>query len=1377
MTSSPNQIKTPVIETEIETERPPLPADPAPHAAPPAPLNETSGAAVSSRKPDAGHTGQTRFTHATLGHLGTLCWRLALGLYFVLALLILTLRYAVLPHIEDYRGDIERALSSSLHLPVAIARIDAHWQGLLPYLSLHGLQVHDREGRAALGFDNIEAELSWTSLLYFEPRFYRLEIIAPSLDIRRDRTGRFFVAGLPLDTESSTDTAFSDWLLAQRRIVIRDARITWHDEQRGAPPLELQHLHFLLQNNGRRHRFGLTAEPPRALAARLDVRGDFKGDDLSRLAEWSGQAYADLDYADLAVWRQWLDYPIELPQGSGALRLWLGVARGQPTEITADIALHHVQMRLGKGLPLLDLPALTGRLSATHTAQGYRLNAQRLALQTQDGIDFAPTDFHFEWNESADRRTANGMFNANQLDFDALARLASHLPFDAATRKQLVDYAPRGHLLDLKTHWKGPLNAQGELHPAEYGIAARFQGLGVNAQGALPGFSGLSGSVTGDEQGGVFHLDSPQATLALPTVFAEPRIELGTFKAQARWKAQQETIDVRLEQASFENQDAAGMARGRYVYHLSDHGEASTPGEIDLDARLTRGHGGAVWRYIPLAVGQGVRDWLKTAIIGGSSHDTTLRLKGDLRQFPFDDGSGIFSVKGRFQDATLRYADSWPAIEHINGALEFTGNRMLIQADSGTLYGVRLSQVEATIHDLRPEVTPLHIHGKASGPTTDFLRFIEASPVGTSIDHFTAEMSAQGQGTLELKLMLPLPHLDKSVIEGSYQFAGNRLKVDADLPPLGDVQGRLRFTGDALQADRVRATLLGMPMTLDLKTQAGALAVNAEGQLAIDDLRQQMPHPILNQLSGSARWRGTVLARKKTAEVTLESSLVGIRSTLPEPFNKNPNEVLALHFERKSLPSATATPSTSSTSSTPPTAAPTRDQIDFSLGALAAARLIRRMDAQSGTALAERGALAIGEPLVMPEKGGLLAVNLKKINVDLWRSLLARPAGEPGAENHASALPLPLNVVTLKTQELEAFGHQLRELDARASLSREGAWHASLKSRDVTGELFWKGQGSGRLGARLKQLIIHQATPHVGDTPTPPPPPNTSTTTTRPEDLPGLDIEVDQFTVRDKALGKLKLTADNHAGRWEARLDIDNEDGNLSGSGRWQPRATQADTQLKFLLTAKSIEKLLSRLGYADAVKRGKATLEGQVSWNGAPFAIDYPSLGGQFRVDAENGQFNKLEPGVGRLLGVLSLQSLPRRITLDFRDVFSQGFAFDSINGNLSMNKGVIETRDLQISGPAAKVLMSGSASVPQETQNLKVRVQPAIGESLAVGAMIAHPAAGALAWLAQKVLRDPLDQAFAYDYSVTGSWADPKVEKLSAPAPQPASPVEKKN
>lgn len=1332
--------------------------------------------------------------------------RLTVLLYFVLALLILGLRYAVLPHIEDYRTNIERAVSSSLGLPVTVARIDAHWQSWLPYMALHQLEVHDREGRPALVFDNVEAELSWSSLFYLEPRFYRLEILSPSLDIRRDASGHFFIAGLPLATQTKADTTFADWLLAQRRIIIRNANIVWHDDQRGAPALALKHMDFQLQNNGHRHRFGLTAEPPREFASRLDIRGDFKGSDLNRLEDWAGLAYADLDYADLAVWQQWIDYPIELHRGSGALRFWLEVTQGKSTQATADIALHDVQMRLGKALPLIDLPTLTGRLSGARTGAGYRLDGKRLSLQTHDSIAFAPTDFHFEWNGTgaSGHTGASGIFNASTLDFDALARLAAHLPFDAATRKQLVDYAPRGYLLDLKTHWKGSYNAQGELHPEQYGIETRFQELGINAQGALPGFTGLSGRVTGNEQGGVFQLDSQQAALELPAVFAEARIELGSLKAQAQWKSRQNAIEVQLEKATFENHDAAGMASGTYLYHLSDQGEASTPGEINLDARLTRGQGSAVWRYIPLVVGQDVRDWLRDSIIGGSSHNTTLQLKGDLRHFPFADGSspGIFSVKGDFQDATLRYAQSWPAIENISGSLDFTGNRMLIKAHSATIYGVRLTQVEAGIDDLSQAVTPLHIRGRATGPTADFLRFVEASPVGESIGHFTEDMSAQGNGTLDLKLLLPLPGLDKSVIEGNYQFTRNRLKVDADLPPLDDVQGRLRFTGEALQAEQIHATLMGMPISVDVKTVGGgAVAVNVDGTFNPVDVRKQMASSsLLDRLSGSTSWHGKILARKKNAEVVVESSLVGLTSALPEPFTKNAGDVMPLRFERKSL-----NPNASHNASI---ATSTRDQIDLSLGDRAAARFVRRHESDpnlnpnsnsnSNTPpVLERGIIAIGDPLALPDKGVLLALNMKKLDVDAWRGVLAHspnpanegksPASTSASGASAESLPFPLTAITLKTQMLEANGYTLGDIDARASLARDGSWRADLKSRDVTGELFWKGQGSGRLGARLKQLTIHQAPSPQSSSLKSASEMNVtnvanmaSSTSTRPEDLPGLDIEVEQFTLRDKALGKLKITADNHVGAWEARLDIDNDDGSLAGTGRWRPRTTQADTQLKFTLTAKSIEKLLTRLGYADAVKRGKATMEGQVSWNGTPFAIDYPTLGGTLKVNAENGQFNQLEPGVGRLLGVLSLQSLPRRITLDFRDVFSQGFAFDSINGNMTMNKGVIETRDLQIIGPAAKVMMTGSASVPQETQNLRVRVQPAIGESLAVGAMIAHPAAGALAWLAQKVLRDPLDQAFAYEYAVTGSWADPKVDKLSSPPtplPRTDTPVEKKN
>jgi uncharacterized protein YhdP len=159
--------------------------------------------------------------------------------------------------------------------------------------------------------------------------------------------------------------------------------------------------------------------------------------------------------------------------------------------------------------------------------------------------------------------------------------------------------------------------------------------------------------------------------------------------------------------------------------------------------------------------------------------------------------------------------------------------------------------------------------------------------------------------------------------------------------------------------------------------------------------------------------------------------------------------------------------------------------------------------------------------------------------------------------------------------------------------------------------------------------------------------------------------------------------------------------------------------------------------------------------------------LSGKLALEAADGQFKKLEPGVGRLLGILSLQSLPRRISLDFRDIFSEGFAFDSITGLMMIDHGIMETSDFQIKGPAAKVLMNGNVNLVRETQDLKVRVQPALGETVATGVILINPVIGATAWLMNRIFGNPLDKAFAFDYAVTGSWADPKVDKVAAQGP----------
>lgn len=1303
--------------------------------------------------------------HPWLGALlRAVLWAMTIG-YFAFGLLLVALRYAILPQIESYRGNVEQMISAAINRPVGIRGIEAGWSGLHPELKLTGFEIRDAEGRAALGFDLVEAELSWSSLWHLELRLARLELNAPSLLLRRDRDGRFFAAGLEITPQAGDEEGFADWLLVQERVVIRNAGIAWHDELRGAAPLELTQLNFQLDNRGSRHRFGLTAEPPEHLAARIDIRGDFRGHDLDQLQAWKGDVYAELDYADLAGWRTWVDYPMALPQGSGALRLWLGFARKQLVAVTADVRLADVRLQLRPDLPELDLLQLEGRLAGRRLEGGFEAELKKLAMATRDGLVLQPTDLKLTWQDAAANRPAQGAATANGLDLDALARLAAHLPLDETSRARLGRHAPRGRVFDLKLAWKGSPVSAGSIE--QWQIQSRFEGLGLTALGPVPGISGVNGHIDGDEKTGRLTLDGQKALFELPAVFAEPKLELEAFAADLDWKMAADGLQVKLLKAAFHNKDAAGEASGRW------RALETGPGHVDLDARLTRGTGDAVWRYMPLVVGKDVRDWLRSAIIGGKASDVTLKLHGDLWQFPFRDGKdGLFEVRGKFREASLRYAANWPEISAIEGELLFSGQRMLITGKSGNIFGVGLREVRAEIADMQLTDELLIVSGKAQGPTADFLRYIEASPVGERIDHFTQEMQAEGRGELDLKLRLPLRRMENSKVEGSYRFDANRLTVDSDLPPLADVRGALRFSADHLEARGIRGTLLGMPLTVDVRTAGdGNVQVDAAGEASIAALRRQFPHAVFDHLAGSTKWTGAVRVRKKNAEVRLTSNLVGISSSLPEPFNKPATDALAFSFERKPAPdAATRTaprPSASAVARAPSArdAAPasaaainpdaTQDMLDIRLGSDLRAQLVRRHTGDTPAIM--RGLLAIGDATAaLPERSLLLAVNLPRINADFWRKLFADKGNGKVADGQG--LPsLPPVQFDVRTAELILQDKSIHEVRITGSRSGDAAsTRFELKSRELGGNFHWSGAGGGKLTGRIAQFSIPEtaAAPDVLQ----------AKTSEVLDHIPALDITVDQLSFKNRALGTVRIAAENRDGSWNTRIDAKNEDGTLEATGRWRGKSSRPDTRIEFKLGATSIEKLLARIGYPDTVRRGSASLAGNMTWTGSPFTIHYPSLSGSLALDASNGQFVKLEPGVGRLLGILSLQSLPRRITLDFRDVFSEGFAFDNIGGQFSVNDGIMATKELQIKGPSAKVLMSGTVNLDAETQNLKVRVQPAVGESIAVGAMIANPIAGAVVWAAQKIFKDPLDQAFAFEYAVTGSWADPKVEKLGA-------------
>jgi uncharacterized protein YhdP len=446
--------------------------------------------------------------------------------------------------------------------------------------------------------------------------------------------------------------------------------------------------------------------------------------------------------------------------------------------------------------------------------------------------------------------------------------------------------------------------------------------------------------------------------------------------------------------------------------------------------------------------------------------------------------------------------------------------------------------------------------------------------------------------------------------------------------------------------------------------------------------------------------------------------------------------------------------------------------------------VVYQRDLSTSTPRVLRGSIGVGlatdESVVMPLNGVGANVSLATLNVDAWRGVLTQAAGLPAigssmpstqAQTDAALSYLPTSVA-VRAQELTVGGRKLNQLVIGGS--RDGAvWRANLDARQLNGYLEYRPSSdteAGRVYARLSRLVIEPGAVSEVE----------SLLGEQPASIPALDIVVDDFELRGKRLGRVEVEALNRGADQASRdggvrewrlnkFNLINPEARLMASGNWASTNAQSAsparrrTVMNFKLDISDAGELLSRLGMKDVVRKGNGKLEGHVAWLGSPITLDYPSMNGAFSVNVENGQFLKADPGIAKLLGVLSLQSLPRRLTLDFRDVFTEGFAFDFLRGDVRIAKGIAITNNLQMKGVNAAVLMDGQANIARETQDVKVVVVPEINAGTAsLIAGVINPAVGLGTFLAQMFLRRPLIEAATQELHVDGSWADPRVTKV---------------
>lgn len=1253
---------------------------------------------------------------------------LAAGLLFGAAILVL--RYWVLPDIANYREAIAQRISEAAGQRVTIGGISANWDGLRPQLALSQVVVHDAEGRPALELPQVDATLSWRSAARLQVDFHALDIYKPALMVRRDSRGGISVAGIAMNLEGG-DGGFSRWLLSQRDIEIHDARLIWNDEMRAAPVLQLDALGLRIVNRGDRHRMALRAVPPAAFASPLDVRADLRGGDFRSLSDMlTGQLFVQVDQVDIAAWRQWLDFPVHFPQGRGALRAWLTFGGNELQGVIADTQLRDVKTRLGNHLPELDVRELGGRFSWKRVPGGMEFSTRKLAFSTGDGLVLPPMDLSLRLGAAGESGYGRGELQANVLELAPLVQLADRLPLDGELRRMLTALAPSGGLHDLSLRWNGAWP-----RPAAYALRGRFQDLSLRRHGALPGFSGFSGNIDGNEKGGTLHVASQKSQLDMPELFRE-RLQFDSLSGQLAWSVPADGIELRFSNFAYANADLAGTLFGSY------RTAAGGPGIADFTGHLSRGLASRVTAYLPLTVAKNSRGWLDRAFIAGSSGDVRFRLKGDLRHFPFaDERQGVFEVAAKLNGGVLHYGDSWPRISGIEGDFTFRGARLEMNARQAMIGNVQLARVRAQIPDLLHHDEQLGISGEAEGATADFLEFIDNSPVSAMINGFTEGMRAQGRGRLGLKLLLPLQNMKNSKVSGNYQFVNNRLEPEPGFPPLEQVNGRLEFTESSVRVPAATATFLGGPLSVTAGSQRdAAVNIQFQGRINADAARRAGGVDWVRYMRGATDWRGSLVMRNKRVDMVVESSLQGLAVNLPAPLTKTAVESVPLRFERRFTGAR-------------------EERITASVGNIVSVQLQRR--GEGTDARIERGMVRFGEGQATdPQRAGIaLSGAVKVLDLGEWLAF----AGDAGAQEGGPAL----STVDLRIDELRLFERRFADIAVKAA-QQSGQLQAGVRGRDIEGTLAWRAQGKGRLTARLRKLNLPaaEAAATVPATAVP-------AAEAKSPELPGLDVLVDELQIAGRPLGRLELLATPQQRDWRIeKLVLITPESQLNVDGLWQSWLTRPRMQVNVRFEVNEVGRLLTRLGYPEGVRRGVAKVEGTLAWFGGPQKLDYPTLNGNFVLDAGKGQFLKLEPGIGKLLGILSLQSLPRRITLDFRDIFSEGLAFDEIVGAIKVVNGIASTDNLRITGPAARINMSGQVDLAKETQVLRVKINPQLSDTVSVaGALIGGPVAGLAAFVAQKLLKDPLDQIAAYEYDVTGTWSDPVVAKVERPQPPQAA------
>jgi uncharacterized protein (TIGR02099 family) len=1256
----------------------------------------------------------------------------ACAIFVVVFAILVSVFRALTPWAAQYKEKLETRLTTLLGAPVSIQDMKTSWYWFEPVLKLDGVLVSEQGASSSLielkellvGIDLMRSLLHWRiqpGVLFIEDGRLNLKQGDAHWELEGSTSGKGIQAG--------TSTDYHDllaWLLAHQKIVMKRVGVTLHWQDGRVTPIKP--LTIVASNHDGHYRVkghaSLEGDQPSvvSLLADLDMPSGFA-------SGVRGNVYLSAERVDFSEWRAFLKpMPYQITEGKGEFQLWLDLRNTRPSSAQAVVRMRDLVWKEGSKNKLQKIDRFSANMVWESASDGWRWSADHVRLKAGKTT----------WPE-----------NAMTLDYKA-----EEQRYRVFVKTILLE--PTRWLLQDGPEVLQPLLAmkpRGQLNNTQLGfqdgkldyVLSRFSHLSWHERDEIPAVNQLSGALAWEPKEGRLALDGEGVTLSMknktPLVF-------DLVNATVVWKALSQGWRVSLERGVLQHPHGVFSARG-----VLDDVSSDSRGTLQGDLSFAL-HDATFWApYLPeKRIKPKFDAWLQHDITRVEQASGRVHLQGPLHAFPFDDGPGEFLVTGSVSGVDLRFNPGWPLTEDISATLHLDKRTLAAEVSQANFQGILMEHANVRVRDLGLGREVLSVRAKGDAPCEEMLAYIAASPLHDRLAKLDSLMIKR-PAVLNLALDFPFyPGPDTLKVQGSVDFQDNDLFVKDVSQTVGlhHLAGALPFDEHGVLESHLSAQLFDEPMALYVRTNHGAepnLAVNMDGYLSVSGLQDALSIPVLALMQGRVAFKSQVVITDDPDDldrITMSSSLEGLDIALPAPFGKKRDEIVPLNIAA---------------------------YFNLTRGARLTVDYDKRLstdvwfDGQTLPFHLTRGEVVLGgKQAVLSKKSGVvLRGEFNRLDWTSWQASLAK-LPEPSGTARSTGWLDAFRSVDLKFDEVDVFNQHYKNMQIKGNRASDATWSIAMNEEAVSANLTYNAKQDSLRGDVSRWVVA---------------PSESHDSKWKPNNIPNIDLTLGSLQIGDVDAGKLSLKGkrlENNAWRLEVG-ELSTESYDLTFSGGWQEEP-KPQTLLDARLKIHDLEKALNHWNISPAVEAKNGDLQLSGRWDGSPNDFSLKAITGNMHISFKDGRITHLSPetekkmGLGKLLSILSLQTIPRRLKLDFSDLSKPGYSFDKFEGNFVLAHGIMDTEDSAIDGPVARATMKGSLNLDKRLYDISLHISPHITASLPVVATIAGgPVAGIATWVASKLINQGMEKISGYTYDVSGPWLEPVVQQVyiyRKPVPQ---------